>query len=84
MWVMMWRIWLDVKTGPGRSAGRPISGNVVTDFISELLTLFPSYRLYSHGTFAGPSLNSEMTFYQLQPGPPFFIHFVTNAEPFVV
>ena len=46
----MWQICLDVKTGPGRSAGCPFSGNVVTDFIPELPTLFPSYRLYSRGT----------------------------------
>src|SRR6266540_1528814 len=47
---MMCQIWSDVKTGHGRSVGRIFCGNVVTDFIPELPTLFPSYRLYSHGT----------------------------------
>ena len=31
---------------PGRSAGRPFSGNVVTEFITPLPSLLPSYRLY--------------------------------------
>jgi hypothetical protein len=67
----------------GISVRRLFSEEVVTDFIAELLTLLPSYRLYSLRTFAESSLNSELTFYQIQPRPPFVVHVMMDAKPFI-
>jgi hypothetical protein len=44
----------------GISVRRLFSEEVVTDFIAELLTLLPSYRLYSLRTLSEPGLNAEL------------------------
>src|SRR6266508_5968544 len=67
---MMCQIWSDVKTGHGRSVGRIFCGNVVTDFIPELPTLFPSYRLYSHGTSRATACRRPMNDSLIRRSPP--------------
>jgi hypothetical protein len=68
----------------GISVRRLFSEEVVTDFIAELLTLLPSYRLYSLRTFAKSGFDPEITLDQILPGPAFGIHFMMDAETLIV
>src|SRR5262245_64037567 len=63
-----------------RPVGHPV---VITDQYAMKFNRLLNAAASLPMVFAEPSLNSEMTFYQIQPRPPFFIHIVTNAEPFV-